>query len=106
MDLIPQEFVVSFLEDAPNPNGIMSSKASGEPALMTSVSALMALQQAAAAAILELSHGRARQQSGLQQGDKSGRGWNMLTAPATPHKIKRHLGAFSIADMLELSSST
>eukprot|EP00775_Hariotina_reticulata_P011870 gene11870-12014_t len=105
IDLIPQEFVVSFLEDAPNPHGIMSSKASGEPALMTSVSALMALQQAAAAAISDLSHGCAGQSDGIQQGDIPGGRWKMLAAPATPLNIKRHLGAFRIADILQKSIS-
>ena len=37
-------------QDAPNPKGIMSSKASGEPALMAASSVIMAFQQAAAAA--------------------------------------------------------
>jgi hypothetical protein len=53
-DLIPQLFSVNFLSDAPNPKGILSSKASGEPALMASTSALMALQAAAGAAAVEI----------------------------------------------------
>eukprot|EP00882_Tetradesmus_deserticola_P017059 GHRQ01018253.1.p1 GENE.GHRQ01018253.1~~GHRQ01018253.1.p1 ORF type:complete len:236 (+),score=94.02 GHRQ01018253.1:535-1242(+) len=53
-DLIPHNFNVSFLKDAPNPRGILSSKASGEPALLASASALMALQAAAGAAACEV----------------------------------------------------
>jgi hypothetical protein len=72
-DLIPQEFIVNFLADAPNSRGILSSKASGEPALMTSTSALMALQQAAQAAAEEV-QGLAVPGSSSSSRDGSGAG--------------------------------
>jgi hypothetical protein len=120
-DLIPQNFSVNFLSDAPNPRGILSSKASGEPALMASTSALMALQAAAGAAAKEvagLSSSRENkskaevQAPGVQlQHEKgsitaggaasSGGGWRVLSAPATPPKLKAAVGAFSVADALE-----
>eukprot|EP00878_Enallax_costatus_P017692 GHUV01018588.1.p1 GENE.GHUV01018588.1~~GHUV01018588.1.p1 ORF type:complete len:473 (+),score=159.98 GHUV01018588.1:103-1521(+) len=101
MDLIPQQFTVEF-GDWPNPRGIMSSKASGEPAVMASTSALMALQQAVTAAVQEL--------QGLQPGAKCAEGsqvvgdtsgFSVLTAPATPPKLKGTVGAFRLADALE-----
>lgn len=39
----------SVPQDSPNPRGVMSSKASGEPSLMMSTSVLTALQNAVAA---------------------------------------------------------
>jgi hypothetical protein len=118
-DLIPQQFDVKFLSDAPNPRGILSSKASGEPALMASTSALMALQAAAGAAASEVAGlARVPQQQQQQQeaslaaaadscdvgaAGGSGRvvGWCVLSAPATPQKLKAAVGSFSVADALE-----
>lgn len=109
-DLIPQSFTVQFLADAPNPRGILSSKASGEPALMTSTSALLALQQAAAAAVQEVQGlpGPATAVTGAGSGGvgegtagPSNYGWCVLAAPATPEKLKGVVGSFSIADALE-----
>jgi hypothetical protein len=114
-DLIPQNFSVNFLSDAPNPKGILSSKASGEPALMASTSALMALQAAAGAAAMEVAGlAKPRPLVGLQvqQQNKdervddgaaagAGGGWCVLSAPATPFKVKAAVGSFSIADALE-----
>jgi hypothetical protein len=100
-DLIPQRFAVSFLADAPNPVGIAGSKASGEPALMTSTSALMALQQAAAAAAAEV---EAMQLGGGCDGGSGGGGeggFRVLAAPATPERLKSVVGPFSIANALE-----
>jgi len=45
---IPIDLRVSLLKDAPNPIGILSSKASGEPPLALSCSALFAVQNAVA----------------------------------------------------------
>ncbi|WIA33322.1 hypothetical protein OEZ86_006460 [Tetradesmus obliquus] len=127
-DLIPKNFTVSFLKDAPNPRGILSSKASGEPALMASTSALMALQAAAGAAAREVAglagaaagvtaqagmqqqqHQQQQQQqqssgtesTGAYGGAGAGGGWCVLSAPATPVKLKAAVGSFSIADALE-----
>lgn len=96
-DLIPQQFTVSFLSDAPNPAGIAGSKASGEPALMTATSALLALQQAAAAAAAEV-----ESLTAACGGNRHGRGgWKVLAAPATPQRVKSVIGTFSIADALQ-----
>lgn len=107
MDLIPQQFTVEF-GDWPNPRGILSSKASGEPAVMTSTSALMALQQAVRAAVQELQglHSAAAitdRSDGNLVGDTGG--FKVLTAPATPYKVKSTVGAFSLADVLEAAVS-
>lgn len=126
-DLIPQRFTVSFLHNAPNPKGILSSKASGEPALMTSTSALLALQQAVAAAASELQQLVGAKASAVGSGvgavggvdavvsDTGGagtgtngavsRGWSVLAAPATPQRLKSVVGSFSIADLLEATMS-
>lgn len=100
-DLIPQHFSVSFLADQPNPVGIAGSKASGEPALMTSTSVLLALQQAAAAAAAEV--------EGLGVAAEAGKGqavgWRVLAAPATPQRLKEVIGPISIADALEAAAA-
>lgn len=97
-DLIPQRFAVSFLANAPNPVGIAGSKASGEPALMTSTSALMALQQAAAAAAAEV---QGMQLGGGCSGGGGDGDFRVLAAPATPERLKTVVGPFSIANALE-----
>jgi len=47
---IPVEFNVALLSNAPNPAGILSSKASGEPSITASCAALFAVQHAISAA--------------------------------------------------------
>lgn len=47
---IPRQFNVTFLKDSPNIRSVMSSKASGEPAMMLSMSVLYALRRAVLAA--------------------------------------------------------
>ena len=47
---IPRRFNVTFLKDSPNIRSVMSSKASGEPAMMLSMSVLYALRRAILAA--------------------------------------------------------
>lgn len=121
-DLIPQKFTVSFLSEAPNPVGIAGSKASGEPALMTSTSALLALQQAAAAAAVEVeglktpgrkvstaaaavagapAAGAVLVTGGVGEGASEVGQWRVLAAPATPQRLKDVIGPVSIADALE-----
>ena len=103
-DLIPQHFTVSFLSDAPNPAGIAGSKASGEPALMTATSALLALQQAVRAAaeeIEQLKPGAGGVGVCGGGGVRGEGGWRVLSAPATPQRVKGVMGAFSIADALQ-----
>lgn len=102
-DLIPQQFTVSFLSDAPNPAGIAGSKASGEPALMTSTSVLLALQQAVAAAAAELEKQQLRGRG--CDGGSHPPGWRVLAAPATPQRTKGVMGPVSIADALEAAMS-
>jgi len=73
---IPQDFRVTLLKDSKNPNGILSSKATGEPALLMSVSVLFAIKDA-------LSSSRAL--AGLK-------GWWKLEGPATVEKIHQNAG--------------
>ncbi|DBA80138.1 TPA: hypothetical protein ACH3X2_007614 [Trebouxia sp. C0005] len=47
---IPRNFNVTFLKDSPNIRSVMSSKASGEPSMMLSMSVLYALRRAVLAA--------------------------------------------------------
>ena len=47
---VPRSFNVTFLKDTPNLRSVMSSKASGEPAMMLSMSVLYALRRAVLAA--------------------------------------------------------
>ena len=47
---IPRQFNVTFLKDSPNIRSVMSSKASGEPSMMLSMSVLYALRRAVLAA--------------------------------------------------------
>ena len=58
-------------QDSPNPRGILSSKASGEPSLMMSMGVLSALQQAAATARRDLRALQKRPES-LAAGDIMG----------------------------------
>ncbi|EIE21740.1 molybdenum cofactor-binding domain-containing protein [Coccomyxa subellipsoidea C-169] len=51
---IPRQFNATFIKDSPNERGIMGSKASGEPALLLSVSILHAMRMAVGAARAEL----------------------------------------------------
>lgn len=48
-DSIASSLCACVPQDSPNPRGVMSSKASGEPSLMMSTSVLTALQNAVAA---------------------------------------------------------
>ena len=43
---IPQDFRVTLLKNARNPNGVHSSKATGEPGLLMAISVLFALRNA------------------------------------------------------------
>lgn len=47
---IPRQFNITFLKDSPNIRSVMSSKASGEPSMMLSMSVLYALRRAVLAA--------------------------------------------------------
>lgn len=69
---IPTEFNISLLPHAPNPEGILSSKATGEPAITASCSVLFAVQNALAAA---------RKDAGIAEQPV------MLNVPATGEKI-------------------
>ncbi|GBG80495.1 hypothetical protein CBR_g30957 [Chara braunii] len=69
---IPIDFRVTLLKEAPNPRGILSSKAVGEPPLFLSASVFFAVKDAIAAA---------RRERGLK-------GWFALDSPATPERIR------------------
>jgi len=73
---IPQDFRVTLLKNARNPVGVLSSKATGEPALLMSVSVLFAIKDALNAS---------RMDAGLA-------GWWKLDGPATVEKIHQHAG--------------
>ena len=87
------------VQAAPNPHGIMSSKASGEPAVMAAASVIMAIQQATAAAAKDLGNtAAAAAGAGGGAGDTV---FTVLPAPATPHRIKAVVGRFSVGHMLQ-----
>lgn len=67
---IPIEFNVSFLENASNPDGVLGSKAIGEPPQLLSVSVFFALKNAIRAA---------REEVGVKD-------WFPLDPPLTPGK--------------------
>lgn len=73
---IPQDFRVSMLKNARNPMGVLSSKATGEPALLLSISVLFAIWDALNAS---------RQDAGQT-------GWWQLNGPATVEHIHQHAG--------------
>merc|ERR1712025_407290 len=73
---IPQDFRVTLLKNARNPMGVMSSKATGEPGMLMSISVLFAIREAVSSA---------REDSGLT-------GWWQLNAPATVENIQQHAG--------------
>ena len=50
---IPEEFNIELLKDSPNPKGVRSSKAVGEPPLLLAVTALGATRAAIRASRLE-----------------------------------------------------
>jgi xanthine dehydrogenase/oxidase len=51
---MPVDFRVAFIEDSPNPVGVLGAKCVGEPPLVLSVSALFACRRAIEAARLEI----------------------------------------------------
>ena len=69
---IPEHFNCTLLPDSPNPEGFMSSKASGEPPLLLSAAILMATRDAVAAA---------RAEAGVSSDFR-------LDAPATPLAVQ------------------
>ncbi|XP_049943149.1 uncharacterized protein LOC126419914 [Schistocerca serialis cubense] len=69
---IPIDFRIELRKNAPNPVGVLRSKATGEPPLCMSISALFATREAVLAA---------RQDSG-----HSGK-WFEMNPPATPEKV-------------------
>ncbi len=83
----------------------MSSKASGEPSLLNSTSVLLALQQATRTAMHDLAAaygtGAGAASNDPTPGAKRGGGaFVPLCAPATPTRIKRALGSFTVASVL------
>ena len=105
-----------FLQDSPNPKGVMSSKASGEPSLLLTTSVLYALRHAIVAARKGLQaanmHGSLQEQqpfsssidsTGLSTAEcsKGGNSFFVLAAPATTVKIKQvRVVSFAYHDLL------
>jgi len=73
---IPQDMRINLLQGARNPLGCLSSKATGEPALLMSISVLFAIWDAL---------NSSRKESGLT-------GWWQLNGPATVEHIHQHAG--------------
>ena len=61
---IPRQFNVTFLKDSPKIRSVMSSKASGEPSMMLSMSVLYALRRAVLAAKNSLSEAALKSSAG------------------------------------------
>jgi len=73
---IPQDFRVTLMPNARNPFGVLSSKATGEPALLLGISVLFAIWDA-------LNSSRV---------DAGQSGWWQLNGPATVEHIHQHAG--------------
>jgi len=73
---IPQDFRVTLMKNARNPLGILSSKATGEPAVLMSISVLFAIWDAL----------------NSSKTDAGQRGWWQLNGPATVEHIHQHAG--------------
>ncbi|XP_035702304.1 xanthine dehydrogenase/oxidase isoform X3 [Folsomia candida] len=71
---IPEDFRISLLKDAPNPYGILRSKATGEPILCATVAVYFALRNAITAA----------------RADKGNTEWFKLDSPITPEDVYHH----------------
>jgi len=71
---IPEDFRITLLKNAPNPTGVLRSKATGEPILCASVSVLFALRNAIAAA----------------RKDKGNTDWFRIDGPVTPEDVYRY----------------
>lgn len=74
---IPQDFRVTMMKNQRNQYGVLGSKATGEPALLLSISVLFAIRNAL---------NESRKQNDLPQG------WWKFDAPATVEKIHQHSG--------------
>lgn len=85
---IPRRFNVTFLKDSPNIRSVMSSKASGEPSMMLSMSVLYALRRAVLAAkngLSEAALGCNPVSSGLFQASvRSGRPHSSAVVSSSP----------------------
>jgi len=73
---IPQDFRVTMLKNARNPMGVLSSKATGEPALLLGISVLFAIWDAL----------------NEYKKDAGQTGWWQLNGPATVEHIHQHAG--------------
>lgn len=73
---IPQDFRVNLLKNARNEHGVLSSKATGEPALLMGISVLFAIWDAL--------------DSSRKDGGQTG--WWQLNGPATVEHIHQHAG--------------
>lgn len=107
------------MQDSPNPKGVMSSKASGEPSLLLSTSVLYALRHAVDAArhslnslgtsVQAVDWSSSLDSTGVSQADCKSRQNNsffVLAAPATVVKIKQVYSLLLLPSQLFTFSST
>ncbi|KAK9807521.1 hypothetical protein WJX72_001412 [[Myrmecia] bisecta] len=98
---LPHELNVTFLEDSPNPRGVLGAKATGEPSLLLCASIIEAFRGAIAAARRDL---RRAMGDGTAESASSGKTkggeYVAFNAPATTAKLKQAVGDFSVADIL------
>ena len=95
------------VQDSPNKVGIMSSKSTGEPPLLTSVSVLTAFQAAITAAKQGLTDLQAAKGSGHVNGVANGdtesvreQVLKQLQAPVTVKEVKRVIGDLHLSQLL------
>lgn len=95
------------VQDSPNKVGIMSSKSTGEPPLLTSVSVLTAFQAAITAAKQGLTHMQPAKGSGHVNGAANGEVESVreqvlkqLRAPVTVKEVKRVIGDLHLSQLL------
>ncbi|KAA6423444.1 MAG: Aldehyde oxidase, partial [Trebouxia sp. A1-2] len=105
---VPREMIIRMLENSPNKVGIMTSKSTGEPPLLASVSVITAFQAAITAAKQGLSD---LQASGLKRGAESAHTnggtesvreqvLRQLEAPVTVKEVKRVIGDLHLSQLL------
>lgn len=96
----------AWLQNSPNKVGIMSSKSTGEPPLLTSVSVLTAFQAAITAAkqgLADLQASSIKDQSAITNGGPESvreQVLRQLEAPVTVKEVKRVIGDLQLSQLL------
>lgn len=95
------------MQDSPNKVGIMSSKSTGEPPLLTSISVLTAFQAAITAARQSLTNLQAAKCNGFVNGCGKGdtesvreQVLRQLQAPVTVKEVKKVIGDLHLSQLL------